>query len=75
MKIPYDKVEFSRERFPWVSLEELEILNKYKPVSLAAASQIQGMNPNTIVNIYEYIRKRKYLNPTKSQSMANGDLN
>jgi len=58
MKIPFDIV-YSQEQLPTFSSEELEKLNRYRPDTFHAASQISGITPNSLVYLYHHVIKRK----------------
>jgi tRNA uridine 5-carboxymethylaminomethyl modification enzyme len=56
-KIPPD-IEYSTETLPTLKKEELEKLNRVRPQTLAEASQISGMRPQSLVYVYHYIKRR-----------------
>jgi tRNA uridine 5-carboxymethylaminomethyl modification enzyme len=58
MKIPEDIV-YSKATFPSFSSEELETLNRYRPVTLHAASQLQGLTPHAIIYLQNHLLKGK----------------
>jgi tRNA uridine 5-carboxymethylaminomethyl modification enzyme len=81
-RIPYDLMTFDRETFPMLSLEELELLSKHRPETLSAANEIPGINPNTIVFLYGYLkkktankRKEALINPTSAPAIEFSDFN
>jgi tRNA uridine 5-carboxymethylaminomethyl modification enzyme len=80
-RIPYDLMTFDRETFPMLSLEELELLSKHRPETLSAANEIPGINPNTIVFLYGYLRKKtankrkESINPTGAPAVEFTDFN
>lgn len=56
-RIPSD-VEYTHEKLPSMSSEELEKLNAVRPETFAAASQIQGMTPHSLVYLYNHVTRR-----------------
>lgn len=74
LKIPYDFISFNRETFPAFSSEELELLNRYRPETLAAASNIQGITPNTLLSLIHYIKRRKYITNKNNSERIDSDL-
>jgi tRNA uridine 5-carboxymethylaminomethyl modification enzyme len=80
-RIPYDLMTFDRATFPMLSLEELELLSKHRPETLSAANEIPGINPNTIVFLYGYLRKKtankrkESINPTGAPAVEFTDFN
>jgi tRNA uridine 5-carboxymethylaminomethyl modification enzyme len=72
MAIPADIV-YNRETFPSFSAEELEKLNMYRPATLHAAGQVQGVTSHALVYLQNYLRKNKHV-ATKAASEvgANG---
>lgn len=62
LKIPLD-IEYTRENFPGFSSEELENLRKYRPSTIHEVSQLQGLSPECVLLLLNYITKRRrYLN-------------
>ena len=59
LAIPTD-IEYTHERFPAFSSEELEKLNRYQPRTLHEASQLQGLTPHALVYLHNYISRGKY---------------
>ena len=57
--IPKDVV-YSREFFPSFSNEVMEKLNRYRPETLHAASQIQGVTPSAMVYLQNFVHKKLY---------------
>jgi tRNA uridine 5-carboxymethylaminomethyl modification enzyme len=57
MKIPPD-VQYTRENFPSLSSEELEKLNRYRPGTFHAASQISGVSSQSLLMLYYFITRR-----------------
>ena len=51
-------LEYTREKFPSFSAEELEHLEREKPISLHAASQIQGLTPHALIYLHNYVTRR-----------------
>ncbi|CAM9152738.1 unnamed protein product [Chrysoparadoxa australica] len=66
MKIPPD-LKYSADALPPLSAEELEKLNAVRPQTFAAASQISGITPNSMVYLYHYVRKQ-YLDRDQERS-------
>jgi len=58
MKIPPD-MEYTSENLPTFSAEELEKLNRFRPDTFHAASQISGITPNSLVYLYHHVVKRE----------------
>jgi tRNA uridine 5-carboxymethylaminomethyl modification enzyme len=58
LKIPVD-IDYTRENFPFSS-EELENLRKYRPETLHAASQIQGITPHALIYLQTYISRGRH---------------
>lgn len=56
-RIPSDVV-YTHEKLPSMSSEELEKLNAVRPETFAAASQIQGMTPHSLVYLYNHVTRR-----------------
>lgn len=56
--LPAD-IEYSHAVFPAFSAEEIEILRRERPVTLHAASQIQGLTPHTLVYLYNYVTRSR----------------
>lgn len=54
--LPKDIV-YSREVFPSMSNEVLEKLNRYRPETLHAASQIQGVTPSAMVYLQNFVMR------------------
>jgi tRNA uridine 5-carboxymethylaminomethyl modification enzyme len=61
IQIPWEKLEINHATFPSFSNEEIELFNRYRPETLSAASNIQGITPNTLVYLFNYIQKKKHL--------------
>lgn len=59
MKIP-PEIEYSRENFPFAT-EELEKLRKFRPDTLHAASQLQGVTPHALIFLQNYIARGRHL--------------
>jgi tRNA uridine 5-carboxymethylaminomethyl modification enzyme len=57
IRIPPDIV-YSKETLPTLNLEELEKLNRVRPNTFADASQISGVTPQSLVYVYNYLRRR-----------------
>ncbi len=60
-------LEYTRENFPSFSAEELEHLDRERPVSLQAASQIQGLTPHALIYLHNFVT-RKRTNKSKIQN-------
>jgi len=56
--LPAD-LEYSHALFPAFSAEEIEILKRERPVTLHAASQIQGLTPHTLVYLYNFVTRKQ----------------
>lgn len=56
-RIPAD-IEYTHERLPSMSSEELEKLNLVRPETFAAASQMQGITPHSLVYLYNHVTRR-----------------
>ena len=46
-----------------MSSEELEKLNAVRPETFAAASQMQGMTPHSLVYLYNHVTTRSKVRP------------
>jgi tRNA U34 5-carboxymethylaminomethyl modifying enzyme MnmG/GidA len=57
--LPVDMV-YNNATFPSFSNEELELFNKFRPVTLHAASQIQGITPHAVLFLHNYMLKHKH---------------
>lgn len=57
-RIPAD-IEYTHERLPSMSSEEIEKLNQVRPETFAAASQMQGITPHSLVYLYNHVTRRK----------------
>ncbi|KAG5176089.1 glucose inhibited division protein A-domain-containing protein [Tribonema minus] len=55
LRIPAD-IQYTHEELPPVSAEELE--KAVRPTTFAAAGQISGLTPNSLVYLYHYVTKR-----------------
>ena len=54
--LPSDLI-YSRDSFPALSAEEIEKLNRAKPLTLQAASQLQGITPHALVMIHNFVNR------------------
>lgn len=72
MKIPSD-MEYTQEKFPFAA-EELEKLRKYRPETLHAASQIQGVTPHALIYLQTYISRGRHLKHRENVDTAVSDL-
>jgi tRNA uridine 5-carboxymethylaminomethyl modification enzyme len=43
-----------------LSVECREKLDRFKPANLAAASRIEGITPEALINLLRYVKKRGY---------------
>lgn len=59
MLLPTDLM-YTSEFFPSFSAEELERLQKSRPTTLHAASQLQGMTPQSLIYLHTYISRGKH---------------
>ena len=59
MLLPTDLM-YTSECFPCFSAEELERLSKSRPTTLHAASQLQGMTPQSLIYLHTYISRGKH---------------
>lgn len=64
VRIPPD-INYSREIFPFAE-EELEKLRRYRPETLHAASQIQGITPHALIYLQTYLSRGKHLKSNKA---------
>lgn len=51
-------MEYSHDFLPSMSSEELEKLNSVRPETFAAASQMQGITPHSLVYLYNYVTRK-----------------
>lgn len=51
-------MEYTLENLPSMSSEELEKLDSVRPETFAAASQIQGITPHSLVYLYNHVTRR-----------------
>lgn len=58
ISIPED-VQYTQDLFPSFSGEEREQLNRFRPATLHAASQLQGITPGTVIYLQNYLYKRR----------------
>jgi tRNA uridine 5-carboxymethylaminomethyl modification enzyme len=56
--IPEDMV-YSQDTFPSLSNEEREKLNHFRPTTLHAASQLQGITPGTVIYLQNYLTHKR----------------
>ena len=57
--IPFPKdVVYSTDNFPNCSMEEIELLRKYKPSNMHEAAAIQGLTAHSLVYIFNKLSKR-----------------
>jgi tRNA uridine 5-carboxymethylaminomethyl modification enzyme len=72
MRIPADII-YTRDLFPFAA-EELEKLKQYRPETLHAASQIQGITPHALIYLQTYISRGKH-NKTRRGDGDDAELN
>ena len=56
-RIPAD-IEYTHDLLPSMSSEELEKLNTVRPETFAAASQMQGITPHSLVYLYNHVTRK-----------------
>ncbi|CAM9963331.1 unnamed protein product, partial [Sphacelaria rigidula] len=56
-RIPVD-LEYTHAELPSMSSEELEKLRAAKPETFAAASQLQGVTPHSLVYLYNHVTRK-----------------
>lgn len=56
-RIPVD-LEYTHEALPSMSSEELEKLRMVRPETFAAASQMQGLTPHSLVYLFNHVTRR-----------------
>lgn len=59
MLLPTD-IQYTSKQFPSFSAEELEKLQKHRPLTLHAASQLQGITPHALIYLHSYISRGKH---------------
>lgn len=59
MLLPTD-LQYTADAFPSFSAEELERLQKNRPTTLHAASQLQGITPHALIYLHTYITRGKH---------------
>ena len=59
MLLPTD-LQYTADAFPSFSAEELERLQKSRPSTLHAASQLQGITPHTLIYLHTYMSRGKH---------------
>jgi tRNA uridine 5-carboxymethylaminomethyl modification enzyme len=55
-------LEYTREKFPSFSAEDLEHLEREKPISLQAASELQGLTPYALIYLHNYVTRNRARN-------------
>ncbi|CRH02857.1 glucose inhibited division protein a homologue, putative [Plasmodium relictum] len=53
-------IKYNRDNFPYLSNEEIEKLNKFKPQTLYDANKIEGVTISAIYYLYYYIKNQKH---------------
>lgn len=56
-RIP-DDMEYTHDVLPSLSSEELEKLGRARPETFAAASQMQGITPHSLVYLYNHVTRK-----------------
>jgi tRNA uridine 5-carboxymethylaminomethyl modification enzyme len=74
IELPSNMV-YSHEFFPSFSAEELEILNRHRPETIHAASQLQGLTPHAIIYLQNYVMKRKHLKEMPGMNASKEKIN
>jgi tRNA uridine 5-carboxymethylaminomethyl modification enzyme len=69
IKLP-ENIVYTREFFPSICNEELEILHRQRPITIHAAGQLQGITPHTLVFLQNYINKQKFKRSTTNQASS-----
>ena len=64
-------IQYTSEAFPAFSAEDLEALNKAKPVTMHQASQLQGVTPHALVYLHHYITRGKHQAHQQHQQQQN----
>ena len=64
-----DDIEYKKDVFPSFSAEELEKLAKFRPATLHAASQLQGITLSTVIYLQNYLNKRRYRSRSKTTTV------
>jgi len=57
--LPPDLV-YDHKNFPAFSTEELEKLREFRPETLHAASQIQGITPHTLIYLHNFLSRKRH---------------
>ncbi|CAM9341719.1 unnamed protein product [Pylaiella littoralis] len=69
-RIPTD-IEYTHDILPSMSSEELEKLNSVRPETFAAASQMQGITPHSLVYLFNHVtRKSKNRDAERAKEMV-----
>ncbi|CBJ28379.1 conserved unknown protein [Ectocarpus siliculosus] len=69
-RIPAD-IQYTHDLLPSMSAEELEKLNTVRPETFAAASQMQGITPHSLVYLYNHVtRKSKDQDAERAKEMV-----
>ncbi|CDR96583.1 glucose inhibited division protein A family protein, putative [Babesia bigemina] len=50
-------IEYTRERFAFLSTEEVEVLNRHRPATIAEAANLQGVTPASLTLLAEQVIK------------------
>jgi tRNA uridine 5-carboxymethylaminomethyl modification enzyme len=64
-KIP-PNIEYNHLNFPSFSAEELEHLERERPITLHAASQISGLTPHALIYLHNYVTRGKGMRMRKA---------
>lgn len=56
-RIPAD-IQYTHDLLPSMSAEELEKLSTVRPETFAAASQMQGITPHSLVYLYNHVTRK-----------------
>lgn len=64
LKLPAD-MEYTREMFPALSAEVLEKLRKHRPRTIDEAAQMQGVTPESVLQLFNHMTKRRRKRPVR----------